>query len=42
VIASRRFAGRSQFPGSALITITALADPNAKIEMQGYAVIGGK
>jgi len=30
------------FPGSALITITALADPNAKIEIQGYAVIGGK
>ena len=30
------------FPGSALITITALADPNAKIEIQGYAVIGSK
>jgi enamine deaminase RidA (YjgF/YER057c/UK114 family) len=30
------------FPGSALITVTALADPNAKIEIQGYAVIGGK
>ena len=30
------------FPGSALITVTALADPNAKIEIQGYAVIGAK
>ena len=30
------------FPGSALITITALANPNAKIEIQGYAVIGSK
>jgi 2-iminobutanoate/2-iminopropanoate deaminase len=30
------------FPGSALITITALAVPTAKIEIQGYAVIGGK
>ena len=30
------------FPGSALITVSALADPNAKIEIQGYAVIGGK
>jgi 2-iminobutanoate/2-iminopropanoate deaminase len=30
------------FPGSALITITALAVPDAKIEVQGYAVIGGK
>ena len=30
------------FPGSALITVTALADPNAKIEIQGYAVIGGR
>lgn len=29
------------FPGSALITITALAIPEAKIEIQGYAVIGG-
>jgi hypothetical protein len=28
------------FPGSALITITALANPDAKIEIQGYAVIG--
>jgi 2-iminobutanoate/2-iminopropanoate deaminase len=30
------------FPGSALITITALANPDAKIEIQGYAVIGSK
>jgi 2-iminobutanoate/2-iminopropanoate deaminase len=30
------------FPGSALITITALANPDAKLEIQGYAVIGGK
>jgi len=30
------------FPGSALITVTALADPNAKIEIQGYAVIGSR
>lgn len=30
------------FPGSALITITALADPDAKLEIQGYAVVGGK
>jgi 2-iminobutanoate/2-iminopropanoate deaminase len=30
------------FPGSALITISALAPPDAKIEIQGYAVIGGK
>lgn len=30
------------FPGSALITITALAVPEAKIEIQGYAVIGGR
>jgi 2-iminobutanoate/2-iminopropanoate deaminase len=30
------------FPGSALITISALANPDAKIEIQGYAVIGGK
>ena len=26
------------FPGSALITVTALANPDAKIEIQGYAV----
>jgi 2-iminobutanoate/2-iminopropanoate deaminase len=30
------------FPGSALITISALAVPDAKIEIQGVAVIGGK
>jgi len=30
------------FPGSALIAITALANPDAKIEIQGYAVIGGQ
>ena len=30
------------FPGSALITVTGLADPNAKIEIQGYAVIGAR
>ena len=38
----RREIFRDNFPGSALITITALADPNAKIEIQGYAVIGSK
>src|SRR4051794_28464530 len=30
------------FPGSALITITGLANPDAKIEIQGMAVIGSK
>lgn len=30
------------FPGSAMITITALASPDAKIEIQGYAVVGSK
>ena len=30
------------FPGSALITISALAPPEAKIEIQGVAVVGGK
>jgi 2-iminobutanoate/2-iminopropanoate deaminase len=30
------------FPGSAMVTITALANPDAKIEIQGYAVIGSK
>jgi enamine deaminase RidA (YjgF/YER057c/UK114 family) len=30
------------FPGSALITVTALANPDAKIEIQGYAVIGSR
>ncbi|MFL6799911.1 MAG: RidA family protein [Xanthobacteraceae bacterium] len=30
------------FPGSALITVTGLAVPEAKIEIQGYAVVGDK
>jgi len=30
------------FPGSSLITITALAIPDAKVEIQGYAVIDSK
>jgi 2-iminobutanoate/2-iminopropanoate deaminase len=30
------------FPGSALVTITGLANPDAKIEIQGFAVIGSK
>jgi 2-iminobutanoate/2-iminopropanoate deaminase len=30
------------FPGSALITITALANPDAKVEIQGFAVVGGR
>lgn len=30
------------FPGSAMVTITALANPDAKIEIQGYAVIGSR
>jgi 2-iminobutanoate/2-iminopropanoate deaminase len=30
------------FPGSALITISGLANPDAKIEIQGFAVIGSK
>ena len=30
------------YPGSAMVTITALANPDAKIEIQGYAVIGSK
>ena len=38
----RREVFGDNFPGSALITITALAQPEAKIEIQGYAVIGGK
>ena len=38
----RREVFEDNFPGSALITITALAVPEAKIEIQGYAVIGGK
>jgi enamine deaminase RidA (YjgF/YER057c/UK114 family) len=38
----RREVFGDNFPGSALITVTALAIPDAKIEIQGYAVIGGK
>jgi len=38
----RREVFGDNFPGSALITITALANPDAKVEIQGYAVIGGK
>jgi 2-iminobutanoate/2-iminopropanoate deaminase len=38
----RRELFEDNFPGSALITITALAVPDAKIEIQGYAVVGGK
>jgi 2-iminobutanoate/2-iminopropanoate deaminase len=38
----RREVFADNFPGSALITITALAVPDAKIEIQGYAVVGGK
>lgn len=30
------------FPGSALITVTALANPDSKVEIQGFAVIGSK
>ena len=30
------------FPGSAMVTVTALANPDAKIEIQGYAVIESK
>src|SRR6266700_2541565 len=38
----RREVFEDNFPGSALITITALASPDAKIEIQGYAVVGDK
>ena len=38
----RREVFGDNFPGSALITITALASPDAKVEIQGFAVIGGK
>ena len=38
----RREVFGDNFPGSALITITARATPEAKIEIQGYAVIGDK
>ena len=30
------------FPGSALITVTGLANPDAKVEIQGFAVIGDR
>ena len=42
VVQIRREVFGDNFPGSALITITALASPDAKIEIQGYAVIGAK
>jgi 2-iminobutanoate/2-iminopropanoate deaminase len=38
----RREVFGDNFPGSALITVTGLANPDAKIEIQGYAVIGSK
>ncbi|HEY6257677.1 MAG TPA: RidA family protein [Xanthobacteraceae bacterium] len=38
----RREVFGDNFPGSALITVTALANPEAKIEIQGYAVVGSK
>jgi 2-iminobutanoate/2-iminopropanoate deaminase len=38
----RREVFGDNFPGSALITISALAVPDAKVEIQGYAVIGGR
>jgi 2-iminobutanoate/2-iminopropanoate deaminase len=38
----RREIFRDNFPGSALVTITPLANPDAKVEIQGYAVIGRK
>lgn len=38
----RREVFGDNFPGSALITITALAHPEAKIEIQGHAVVGDK
>src|ERR1700759_942775 len=38
----RREVFGDNFPGSALITITALAAPAAKIKIRGYAVVGGK
>jgi enamine deaminase RidA (YjgF/YER057c/UK114 family) len=38
----RREVFGDNFPGSALITITALASPDAKIEIQGYAVVDDK
>jgi hypothetical protein len=30
------------FPGSATVTITPVANPDAKIEIQGYPVMGSK
>jgi 2-iminobutanoate/2-iminopropanoate deaminase len=36
----RKEAFGDNFPGSALITVSALQDPDAKIEVQAYAVIG--
>ncbi|HEY2530208.1 MAG TPA: RidA family protein, partial [Xanthobacteraceae bacterium] len=38
----RREVVGDNFPGSALVAITAVAVPDAKIEIQGHAVIGGK
>ena len=38
----RREVFGDNFPGSAPITITALAVPDAKIEIQGYAVVEDK
>lgn len=38
----RREVFGDNFPGSALITITALANPDAKVEIQGFAVLGSK
>jgi enamine deaminase RidA (YjgF/YER057c/UK114 family) len=38
----RREIFADNFPGSALITVTALANPDAKIEIQGFAVIGSR
>ena len=38
----RKEAFGDNFPGSALITVSALQDPDAKIEVQAYAVIGDK
>jgi 2-iminobutanoate/2-iminopropanoate deaminase len=38
----RREAFGDNFPGSALITVSALQLPDAKIEVQAYAVIGDK
>jgi enamine deaminase RidA (YjgF/YER057c/UK114 family) len=38
----RRETFGNNFPASAFITIAALANPDAKIEIQGYAVSGRK